>query len=166
MHREKNGRKLRKSKKTDIEAAQRAIEEREISVVLAQPHRRGNRDQKCGWPLGEFALTHRLAIGWNESLYDAGCEYSALVRRWRLAKGLPDPSAGRGRAIGGDVDPDVIIRLESQWREAESYVRHWGGAREYIAIRTLCADHENLPTEAWRDGMRGLRLLAKYFGML
>lgn len=165
-HREKNGRKRRQSTKAEIEDAQRAAEEREKAVVLAQPHRRGNSDQKCGWPLGEFAIAHRADLGWDEALYHAGCEYSGLVRRWRLAKGLPDPSAGRGGARGVDVDPEVIIRLESLWQDAEASVRYWGGDRAYVAARALCVDHEHLPVEAWRDAMRGLRLLAKHFGML
>ena len=164
--REPNGRRSRPTTKADIEAAQRASEEREKAVVLAQPHRKGSTDQKCGWPLGEFALANRARPNWDEALYHAGNEYSALVRRWRLAKGIPDPSAGRGSGGSIDCDPDVVARLEAQWRSAESYVKFWGGNTEHAVIRKLCADHEELPVELHGYGMRGLRLLARHFQML
>ncbi|MFN7610398.1 MAG: hypothetical protein ACK5QX_05595 [bacterium] len=164
--RERNGRRKRPTTKADIEAAQRAAEERQKATVLAQPHRRGNTDQKCVWPLGQFAILCKARGNWDEALYHAGNEYSALVRRWRLAKGIPDPSAGKARGTGKDTDPDVIVRLEAQWRDAESYVKTMGGMREYAAVRTLCADHQELPDEAHGYAVRGLRLLAKYFGML
>ncbi len=164
--REPNGRKRRPTTKADIEAAQRAIEEREKSVALSQPHRRGSTDQKCGWPLGEFALASKSRVGWDEALYHAGNEYSALVRRWRLAKGIPDPSSGRGSGQGKDVDPDVIVRLEAQWQDAESYVRYFSGPREHLAIRQLCAEHQSIPDDWHGYAMRGLRLLARHFGML
>ena len=163
--REKNGRPQRPTK-AQIEAAQRALEEREKSVVLAQPHRRGNTDQKCGWPLGEFAIANKARIGWDEALYDAGNEYSSIVRRWRLAKGLPDPSAGRGVGVGSEADPDYIAKLESRWNEAEDFVRYKGGIKPYLAIRSLCADHETLPDAEHGHAMHGLRLLARHFLML
>jgi hypothetical protein len=39
----------------------------EKSVVLAQPHRRGNRDQLCESPLGRLILRRKL----SPVLYDA-----------------------------------------------------------------------------------------------
>ncbi len=56
-----------------------------LSVVLAQPHRRGNTDQKCSSALGRLVLARKL----RSEVYDAGNEYADIVLAWRAARGVP-----------------------------------------------------------------------------
>jgi hypothetical protein len=62
-------------------AQQRALNVEKL-VVLGQPHRHGDLDQKTESPLGRFAIRHKL----RQELYDAGIEYGTLVRRFYAAK--------------------------------------------------------------------------------
>ena len=60
-------------------------------VVLAQPHRRGDADQRCGSAFGRFCK--RCAV--NTAGETAAPKYEGLVRRWRAARGVPTHAAAR-----------------------------------------------------------------------
>jgi hypothetical protein len=55
----------------------------EKSVVLAQPHRRGDRNQLCESPLGRLVLRRKLSL----VIYDAPLEYGRRLRRWLTQRG-------------------------------------------------------------------------------
>jgi hypothetical protein len=56
----------------------------EKSVVLAQPHRRGDRNQLCESPLGRLVLRRKLSL----VIYDAALEYGRRLRRWLTQRGV------------------------------------------------------------------------------
>ena len=98
-----------------IADAQKAAEESEMRVVLAQPHRRGSRSQLAECPLGRFCLEHKL----DRELFDAGEAYATLKRRWLAAWDTPLPDRLGGS--GGDIDKETLDR----WREL---ITAWEGA--------------------------------------
>lgn len=75
------------------------------AVVLAQPHRLGDTDQRCESPLGRFCIRYKL----NHDLLKAGRDYADIVRRWRAAKGIPtnEDLGGRG---GGEGPSDETVK--------------------------------------------------------
>ncbi len=86
---------------------ERQIEEAEMQTVLAQGHRRGNRDQLCESPLGRFFLQNTML---RKELREAGVEFASIKRRWRAAKGIPtDVRLGEGSGIS-DGPSDETVR--------------------------------------------------------
>lgn len=78
-------------------------------VVLAQPHRRGDTDQRCGSALGRACMRARLRL----ECYDAGEDYAATVRRWRAAKGCPTTMRLGGSSLSDGPDEVTVAR----WRK-------------------------------------------------
>lgn len=95
--REPNGRIQRLTTVAQIEAAEAEQRRREMSVVLAQPHRRGDQSQLCASALGRFVQKHNL----RREYYDAGEKYAALKRQWLAFYGapLPDRLSGNGAGV-------------------------------------------------------------------
>jgi hypothetical protein len=165
--RERSGRRQRPSKTADIQAAQRKREEAEKSVVLSQPHRRGNTDQRCASKVGLYMLTLQGHAGYVTQCQDAYDELRGIVRRWRMLKGLPDPETSKYREGGvGDVDEAVISRLHGRWMDAVSYVRAMAGNEEAVIVKTLCEEYAVPPAGLERKTIRGLISLARHFGMM
>ena len=77
--------RLRQPSRKEREEARKRKEFGEKHVVLAQPHRRGDADQRCGSAFGRFCK--RCAV--NAAGETAAAEYEGLVRRWRAARGVP-----------------------------------------------------------------------------
>jgi hypothetical protein len=138
-----------------------------IGVVLDQPHRRGNTDQRCESALGRFVIAHRLA----PELFDAGQEYAAVVRSHRRLLGLPGVlSNGPGLGHRAD-DPDIaekIERLRVRSRDAFSAMR----STDAKLTRWLCCDAGPMddisPDDpiAIRNITWGLHALAVHFGLI
>ena len=99
--REKSGRLQRPTLAQQI-AAKIEAENVEKIVVLAQPHRRGERDQKAESALGRFVMRRSL----DAECYQAGLQYAALRRQWLAAVGAPMPERLSGK--GADIDMDVV----------------------------------------------------------
>lgn len=167
--REGNGRQKRPSRAELERLRKEAIlreERRVIGVVLDQPHRRGNRDQRCESALGRFVIAHRLA----PELYDAGQEYAAIIRQHRRLIGLPSShSNGPGMGYSND-DPEIaakIERLRVRQRDAYSCMRPSDAA----PTRWLCIDAGPMDDVDGADRIRceriaqGLATLAKHFGL-
>jgi hypothetical protein len=157
--REPNGRPLRPTVAQLVEL-QRAREETEKQVVLAQPHRRGERDQKAASALGRFCLRHKL----EGELYQAGEDYGNLVRRWRIAKGIP--VQGRpGRSLGLEPDGATVRAWGRRINEIEDRLLEGGpgilGAIGWL-ILSDCDPH---PVNE-RAIIYGLRLLADELDLL
>jgi hypothetical protein len=127
--REPNGRLVRPSLKQVLEL-RRMAEDEEKRVVLAQPHRRGERDQRASCALGRFCLKNKLEL----EFYQAGEDYGNLVRRWRIAKGIP--VQGRPGPSKG-IEPD------------EKVIRGWGRRIMEIEDRLLKAAPGVLGAIGW-----------------
>jgi hypothetical protein len=129
-------------------------------VVLAQPHRRGERDQKAATALGRFCLRNKL----EPELYQAGEDYAALVRRWRVAKGIP--VQGRpGPSTGIEPDEEKIrgwgrriIEIEDRLLDGAPGVM---GAIGWLVLSDAEPHPVNEPALIY-----GLRLLADELGLL
>lgn len=95
--REKNGRIKRPSPDT--------VRQGDRALVLSQPHRLGDSDQRCASPFGRFCIRYKLCT----EILKAGETYAATVRRWRAAKGIPtNESLGGGKGGDGPSDKTVI----------------------------------------------------------
>lgn len=96
--REPNGR-LRRGEWRDPATAEK-------EQVLAQPHRRGEIDQRIENPLGRLTLKHKL----DRAYYDAGLTYGSTVRHYYVAHGVQIGfSEGRGGS-GLGVRPGMAKR--------------------------------------------------------
>lgn len=150
--------------KAAIEAAQRAREEAEKAVVLNQPHRRGNNDQRCENALGRFCLQNKLA----GELYDAGQQYASLVRQWRIA--IANIHAEGHKNLGSKRDEITREEAEKITRrvlEAESALRRVNACAwvRHIAVDDKTGDERKLPKESRQVIIDGLLELAVHFGM-
>lgn len=164
--RERSGRRQRNTKEA-IEAAQRKREEAEKAVVLSQPHRRGNTDQRCASHVGRYMLALQGHAAYVSQCQDAYDELRNIVRRWRMLKGLPDPETSRYAEGGaGEPDPAVIDRLHGRWMDAVSHVRWAAGNEEAVIVKTLCEEYAVPPAGLERKAIRGLVSLARHFGQL
>lgn len=103
--RERNGRIQRPTTVAQIEAAEAEQRRHEMSVVLAQPHRRGDEDQLCASALGRFVKAHGL----RRELYDAGEQYANLKRQWLAFFGAPMPDRLSGSGTG------VTLATAQEW---------------------------------------------------
>jgi hypothetical protein len=83
----------------------------EKSIVLAQPHRRGDKSQACESPLG------RLVIKWKlrHEVFDAGLQYGRKVRLWQVHHGVQievhAPSVGHS---GAEIDAATMRRWDRE----------------------------------------------------
>lgn len=132
-----------------------------MSVVLSQPHRRGNTDQKCESALGRFCLRMKL----REELYSAGKNYADITRAWRVAKGVPSQMVSGGPGSGnGPSDATVIewgkklarVQMEMQRETPEGY----------YAIRLLCLDGVDIEYLNEAQAVDALMVMARDFGYL
>jgi len=170
IEREGNGRHRRPSR-AEMERQAEIAREREArkikGVVLDQPHRRGNTDQRCENALGRFVIALRLA----PELYDAGQEYGGIVRSHRRLTGLPgvlSNGPGAGHTCDDDEIREKIERLRTRSRDAFSSMR----PADASLTRWLCVDAGPSDDVDMNDASAVLRIreglyaLAVHFGML
>ena len=158
--REPNGRAQR-STVAALEAIERDKRLQNMSVVLSQPHRQGNTDQRCESALGRFCLKHRLA----REIYDAAEEYRGVVNRWRAAKGIP-MELRQGIGSGGDGPSEDTVRgwskrillMERALNRASNEARH--------AVCQIVLDGFELGADQVEHGKIGLFALADEMGFL
>lgn len=135
-----------------------------MAFAAAQPHRRDFADplsDKLGSALGRFCERHGL----RSELYEGGRKYADLVRRWRIAKGCPDPHHQVGIGSGqGPSDEVVADWWEKIQRLERAVLSH--GQIAYLAVRHLCVDDSDITEEAREDATVGLRVLAQELGMI
>ena len=143
-----------------IADAQRAAEESEMRVVLAQPHRRGNRSQLAESPLGRFCLSMELP----RELFDAGETYACIVHKWRRAKQVPSTT----RLGGSSPEPEdeevrKLRELISEWERTMEDAGEWIGKVSAICL----AMNEPIDLKINAElASRALYALAKYQGRL
>lgn len=141
------GRKRKKGRRERNGRIQRpSIADRDVmSVVLAQPHRRGSRDPLCESPLGRFVLRRGL----NPICYDAALGYARLVRRVFASMGIPQPVGDGHRAVPGkDLCVETVRLLQLELNETEKRLR--GISRDGVrAVRQLAVyECEACPEQA------------------
>lgn len=144
-----------------IAEAERALQEAEMQVVLAQPHRQGNRSQLAESPFGRFCLEHKL----RSELYDAGDAFAALKRKWRSAWGVPSPDRLGGS--GSDVDMEDIKKWEKLLSEWESEMLREGTYPGRLSVLSLLFERPEPSVKIYPElAIRALYALAIYQGRL
>jgi hypothetical protein len=130
--RQPNGELQRRPARDEREACQ-------LSVILNQPHRRGQAnptDQKHASAFGRFCLRMKL----REEIYTASEKFGSLVRSWRAARGVPT-NLRLGVAGTGQGPSDEAVRA---WGDRIASIEHAVLAscdsRGYLAIRTMILD--------------------------
>lgn len=169
-NRERNGRHKRPSRAEMERLAKLAAEreERKVKgVVLDQPHRRGNPDQRCENALGRFVVEEKL----KPELYEAGDEFARLTLTWRRLKALPGViHHGPGNAVTCDEQQlaDKINRLARDMRDADSAMRPSDAAAvRWLTLQAGPMDDAKDHGEEFMTRCRdGLYALARHFGML
>ncbi len=159
--REPNGRAQRPTA-AEREAARLKREQGERATVLAQPHRRGNYDQLCSSALGRHVLDHRL----RRELYDAGEEYAATTRRWRAAKGVPEPFITGGRGNGSGTTDEAVERLESRLDAMRKYVMAESGERALSHLDRVALDDTTISGALGFLVTGALLALAQHLGIV
>lgn len=158
--REANGR-IQRPSKAEREAARLRAEQGERSTVLAQPHRLGNYDQLCASALGRHILDHRL----RRELYDAGEEYAATTRRWRAAKGVPEPFITGGRGNGVGTTDEAVERLEVRLAAMRKHIAAESGDRALSYLDRVALDDATISGAVGFLVTGALMALAQHLGM-
>ncbi len=133
----------------------------EQSVVLNQPHRRGEANPWAESPLGRLCLRLKL----RRELYDAGMNYASIVACWRGAKGIPKST---GRSTGGSGQTpadDAVLRWQTQMLEIERAVDRYG-IGPLLALRTLVLDEAEVGIEHDGAAMVALQAAAVELGLM
>ncbi len=138
--REQNGR-LQRPTAAEREAARLRREAGERATVLAQPHRRGNTDQMCSSALGRHVLDCRL----RRELYDAGEEYASTTRRWRAAKGVPEPFIAGAKGNGAGASDEAVERLSARLNAMRKYVTVTSGPEALSALDKVALEDRDTP---------------------
>jgi hypothetical protein len=155
-HREPNGRIRRMD-----DHARDALNVEKLTV-LAQPHRRGEReDQKQASPLGRFVMRHKL----REELYDAGNEYAGMVRCFYAARlpagaltGIPQ-LPGDDRGSGNGVSPQKAAWLGKELSRLETPLKAFS-RRGFSALRMLAVHEREIGVNSEGITAKVLYLLA------
>lgn len=132
-------------------------------VALAQPHRRGDTEQKLASPLGRFVVRHKL----REELYDAGNEYAGMVRCYYAAKlpagamtGVPQlPGDDRTGGSGNGVSQEKAVWLEKELSRLETPLKALS-AIGFSALRMLAVHEREIGVNSEGMAAKVLYLLA------
>lgn len=144
MKREPNGRPQREAKH-QIEEAERAREQREMAVVLSQPHRRGSRSQLRENAIGRFVEDMMLPM----ALYFAAQEYASTKRRWLAEAKAPMPDRLGGS--GEDVPPEVFREWGDSIKRDEDAMRDAAGTIGMVPVVWMAFDGFDCPPNSPRD---------------
>lgn len=161
--REANGR-LKRPTVAQLKEIEAARYRENMRQVAGQPHRRlapDPLDPRLENALGRFCVRMKL----RPELYDAGQEWAAIVRRWRAAKGCPEPMLRGPQGSGlGPSDATVaawtrlVVEVE---RELSTH-----GAAVWFAARGVCIDDIEPTLENEEAAVVGLLEVAKALGRL
>jgi hypothetical protein len=145
-------------------AGREALVEREPdirAVVLAQPHRRGNTDQRCASSFGRFCLRNKL----SQSVHDAGEEYRGTTQRWRILKGVPcrrEPGLSDGV---GEIDNDLVRAIGSHMLTMERAMVA-ASLCGFYALRGMLLDDFEIGMDEDGPAAEALEALAVHLGFL
>jgi hypothetical protein len=131
-----------------------------MCVVLAQPHRRGNRSQNRSTALGRFVEDNGL----RPEFIRAGEFYGSLRKKYDAAIGAPMPDRHGGS--GADIPMETVHRWRDQLFSLELAMIGAGvaalGNVEWLAVKDL-----DLPKNCNKnEAKQGLLVLSIELGML
>ena len=134
----------------------------QMATVLAQSHRNGSTDQRCGSAIGRFVLARKLKL----AVYHAADEYGGLVRRWRAARGIA--SEVRDWAGGSGEGPsDATVR---GWRARidtlDAAIERASSARYLAAVQRLVLEDREIDAPNHYGTVLALMALAVETGWL
>lgn len=157
--REANG-QLQRPTLAQMVAARVEAADAEKAVVLAQPHRRGDKSYLRGSALGRFVDDHKLRI----ELYDAGNKYGALKNKWLAA--IRAPRDVRMGGSGRDVAMEVVNAWGVEIFEMELAIMRAGVAAVGLVEDLSVFDSGEPVGEQIQFAARGLVCLAIHCGYL
>ncbi len=122
VKREPNGRPQRLTTLAQIEAADRASRETEMSLVKTQPHRKDAKDPASDLlhsPLGRFIT----AFGLRHEFYDGGNKYASKKNRIRAFYATPrEPGAHQSGSSSGGTTLAQVREWEAEVKKIEDCV--------------------------------------------
>ena len=140
----------------------RAKRQEQMQVVLAQPHRRGNTDQRCATAFGRFTLR----MGIRRELIQAADKYVDLKRRWLAAWGacaVDRPAERTG--LGEGPSWETMRRWSAQITEGEHAMMD-ASAPGYFAIRLLLLEDAEIGIDQDAAAVISLKVLSVEYGLL
>jgi len=159
--REPNGRRQR-STQDELNEINRAKAEAEQSLVLSQPHRKGDASPMAESPIGRFIIQFAM----ERELYGAAVDYARIRGMWLSVMGarLADSHAGSG----GDVSEETAHKWRddtAEWRRAMVIA---GGERGASSVEKMACDHIDLSETSFdRPAAQvALRALGRAMGVL
>lgn len=155
---------LRKPTLQQIKEAEAKEYRENMQPVANQPHRRNAPDpldRRLSSALGRFCIAHGL----RSELFDAGEEWGNLLRRWRAAKGVPDPMHTGGMGSGLGPSDDTVDGWERLIRRIEKSLET-AGRRVWLATRSLCIDDVEPYSSEAKWAIEGLQAVAGELGRL
>lgn len=147
-----------------IADAQERLADAEKRVVMAQPHRRGDKSDLAESALGRFVRDHAL----RRELFDAALGWATTRQKWLGAMSAPRLRVvERTFGTGADVSFEVIEKWREADLEARAAMQRVAGRDGLAAIVRLAAD--DLDLRAGADPqvvIAGLLALAVHQGLL
>jgi hypothetical protein len=159
-HREPSGKLQRRTVDAQNDYNRR-MAELEQSIVLAQPHRRGEKSMLAESAIGRFVLRYEI----DPVCYEAALEYARTRSMWASIVGAP--KADRIDGTGGDVSEE----LAHKWRDDTAWwmriMRDAGGETGVKGVNSLTVDNVDLPA-GWPvvEVKRSLVALARDMGKM
>lgn len=161
--REANGR-LKRPTVAQLKEIEAARYRENMRQVAAQPHRRSAPDPldpRLENALGRFCVRLKL----RPELYDAGQEWASIVRRWRAAKGCPEPMLRGPQGSGLGPSEATVAAWTRLVVEVERELSAHGQA-VWFAARQVCIDDNDLALDQDEAGVLGLIEVAKALGRI
>lgn len=156
--REKNGRRSRRLVDRQNDASRR-LADLEQSVVLKQPHRRGEKSPLAECALGRFILAQKI----DPECFDAALQFQRRRAIYRAVVGAPrmdQPASGSSSEEGPDLE--TVAKWRNEIEMVEEAVLEGAGEHGMIVVNCLL-DRDQEPRAA-EVGKRALVALARALG--
>jgi len=155
-----NGRLSRAKRAVDQQNDDNAKQSDEVqSIVLAQPHRRGNPDQLCESPLGRFILKYAL----KRELYDAGMMYHKARLQW-VGGAWHGPSDEKHPGSGYGLSEELAIKIRNDYSEWFCEMVRASSRSSAEAVEAMAAGYEIAENVYMLDVISALDALGKATG--
>jgi hypothetical protein len=151
LSRQPNG-QIRRPTMQQLNAMQVSREDAEKVVALAQPHRRGDKDQLRGSALGRFLLQHVSDPDRRQDFYRGAENFGNLIRRWQGGWGVPPHAKVPSDDIrgGGTGEGASWASLADMWKricKVDNRLIGSGQARMPRLIRRLVLEDLDVQAE-------------------
>ena len=142
--------------------AEEAEYEDNRSVALAQPHRRGSDDLRCGSELWEACRRMRL----RDELFTAGERYGEISRAYKASLGIGVGNIGNGWAPIDDAQAIAAAKLAKDQYWACLRVLRAAHHMASAALERVCYDNQP-PLPSTQVPLKlGLYAVARHLGVL